>query len=123
MKRKLFLETFLRALGAVHISWGRIEPDKIYGTVVYDLTDPDDHQDFVWQMTEEGVPSEDVRKLMQYLSDRHFIDTDRITIPLSACRFDFIEPARQKQVIDELLQVEVKILEGGVETGAYVLHT
>ena len=123
MKRKLFLETFLRALGAVHISWGRIEPDKIYGTVVYDLTDPDDHQDFVWQMTEEGVPSEDVRKLIQYLSDRHFIDTDRITIPLSAYRFDFIEPARQKQVIDELLQVEVKILEGGVETGSYVLHT
>jgi hypothetical protein len=122
MKRKLFLETFLRALGAVHISWGRIEPDKIYGTVVYDLTDPEDYQDFVWHMTEENVPSEDARKLIQYLSDRHFIDADRITIPLSAHRFDFIEPARHKQVIDELFHIEVKLVDAGRETGTYSLY-
>lgn len=122
MKRKLFLETFLRALGAVHISWGRMEPDKIYGTVVYDLTDPEDHQDFVWHMTEDHVPSEDARKLIQYLSDRHFIDGDRISIPLPEHQFDFIERSKQQQVIDELFQVEVKMMKEGVETGTFMFH-
>jgi hypothetical protein len=122
MKRKLFLETFLRALGAVLITWGKVEQDKIYGTVVYDLTDPEDRQDFVWHRTEENVPSEDVRKLIQYLSDHHLIDNDRITIPLYEYRFDFIEPSRQKQVIDELLRIEVKMVEEGEETGTYSLH-
>jgi hypothetical protein len=122
MKRKLFLETFLRALGAVLISWGKVEQDKIYGTVVYDLTDPEDRQDFVWHRTEENVPSGDVRKLIQYLSDNHFIDSDRITIPLYEYHFDFIEPSKQKQVIDELFHIEVKMVDEGEETDTYFLH-
>ena len=55
MKRKLFLDTFLGALGAIKINWGKESFDRIYGTVIYNETDPDEQQDFVWYMTEQST--------------------------------------------------------------------
>ena len=47
MKRKLFLEAFLGALGAKEILWTDFKPDKVYGTVIYDPDDEEERQDFV----------------------------------------------------------------------------
>ena len=66
-KRKLFLETFLGALGAKKILWTSTQVDKIYGTVVYDPNDTEKRQDFVWHMTETNVPGDDIKKLLEFL--------------------------------------------------------
>ncbi len=61
-RREEFLKTFLTALGAKNIEWSKSENDKLFGTVIYDIQDTDERQDFVWHMTEDKVPSDEVKK-------------------------------------------------------------
>jgi hypothetical protein len=68
MKRKIFLKSFFKALGVEEILWTNSQTDKIYGTVIYDISAPIERQDFVWHMTENDVPSEDAKKLLDFLS-------------------------------------------------------
>ena len=122
MKRKLFLNTFLGALGAVKIIWGDTTVDKIFGTVIYDELDPEEQQDFVWHMTEDNVPSEDVRKLIEYIANNNFIDIDKITKPIDQMNLNFIEESKRETVINQLFDIEVKMIDNGEETDSYFIH-
>jgi len=42
-------------LGAVDIIETDIQNAKIYGVIIYDLSDIDERQDFVWHMTKDNV--------------------------------------------------------------------
>jgi hypothetical protein len=122
MKRKLFLDTFLGALGAVKIIWGDTTVNKIYGTVIYDELDPEERQDFVWHMTEDNVPSEDVRKLIEYIADNNLIDIDKISKPIDELNLDFIEESQREIVINKLFDIEVRMIDDGEETDSYFIH-
>jgi hypothetical protein len=122
MKRKLFLETFLGALGAVKIIWGDTTSEKIYGTAIYNETNAQEQQDFVWHMTEENVPSEDVKTLIKYISDNHLLELDKIIKPIDKLDLDFLEHSKKEKVIDELFNVEVRMVDEGEETDRYFIH-
>ena len=122
MKRKFVLEIFLEALGAVKIIWGEIYFDKIDGTVIYDETDPEERQDFVWHMTEEEVPSEETRKLIKYIHDKKLIDIDKIIKPIEELNLDFIEESKRENAIDQLFNMEVRMIDEGEETDDYFIH-
>jgi len=121
-KRKSFLKSFLGALGAREILWGDIKFDKIYGTVIYDLTNPEERQDFVWHITENNVPSEDVRKLLEYLSKNKLIDIDKIFIPIEKLNIDFIDKSKLENVWNELFNIQVRMIDDGEETDCYFIH-
>ncbi len=53
MKRKEFLTEFLSALGAIKILWHKELDDYISGTVIYELDDPEEMQDFCWHKSEQ----------------------------------------------------------------------
>ena len=122
MKRKHFLETFLGALGAIRIIWETVSNDKIYGTVVYDEGDPEERQDFVWHMTEDNVPSEEVRSVIEYLDDKNLIDIDKIIIPIEELKLDFINEFRSQGIFEELFNIEVRMIDDGEETDRYFIH-
>jgi hypothetical protein len=121
-KRKSLLKSFLGALGAKEILWGDIRFDKIYGTVIYDLTDPEERQDFVWHMTENNVPTEDVKKLLEYLSKNKLIDIDKIFIPIEKLNIDFIDKSKLENVWHELFNIQVRMIDDGEETDCYFIH-
>lgn len=122
MKRKLFLKTFLGALGATKIIWGISSFDKVYGTVIYDETDPYEKQDFVWYMTEDNVPSEEVRKVIKYIKDNNLIDIDKIIKPIEELNLDFIEKSSKEEVFHELFEIKVRMMDDGEETDTYFIH-
>jgi hypothetical protein len=122
MKRKLFLETFFRALGAKEVLWTAIEPDKICGTVLYEPNDSEEKQDFVWHMTESTVPGENVKMLLQFLSDNNLIDNDKIRKPINDLSIDFLDKGRSEKVWNELFNIEVSMLDNGEETDKYFIH-
>lgn len=122
MKRQTFLKSFLGALGAVDIIWTDTQIDKIYGTVIYDLSDFDERQDFVWHMTEDNVPNENVKKLVDYLSTNNLVDIDKIIRPIEQLDINFIDKSEHNNVWDELFEIEVKMLDDGQETDSYFLH-
>lgn len=121
-KRKLFLEVFLTALGAEKIEWGKSEEDKISGTVIYDSTDAEERQDFVWHMTENEVPSEEVKMVIKYLADNNLIDIDKIIKPVEELNLDFIEQSKREKVIDDLFNIEVRMIDEGEESDRYFIH-
>jgi hypothetical protein len=122
MKRRLFLETFLGALGAMNINWGEESVDKIYGTVIYDVIDPEECQDFVWHMTEDKVPSEDVRKVINYIKENNLIDIDKIIKPIHELNLNFIDKSKKEEVIDAIFDIEVRMIDDGKETDRYFIH-
>ena len=123
MDRKIFLKSFLGALGAVDIIWGNEFIDKIYGTVIYDLNDPEERQDFVWHMSEENIPSEDLKKLLDYLSLLNYIDIDKIFTPIEDIPIDFIEPSKLENVWNELFDIGVRMIDDNIESDMYFIHT
>jgi hypothetical protein len=122
MKRKLFLETFLGALGAKQILWIDIQYDKVYRTVVYDPNDDEERQGFVWHMTENNVPNDNVKKLLQFLSENNLIDIDKIITPIDELNIDFIDKSEVETFWNDLFDIEVRMIDDGEETDRYFIH-
>ncbi|HEX8425798.1 hypothetical protein [Hymenobacter sp.] len=122
MKRKLFLEAFFGALGAKKVLWTDFQLDKVYGTVVYDPTDQEERQDFIWHMNESNVPSDDVRKLLWFLSENNLMDIDKIAKPIDELNIDFIEKNKLESVWNDLFDIEVRMIDDGEETDRYFIH-
>ena len=121
-RRKLFLNTFLGALGAKEILWNNAKLDKIYGTIIYDLNSPDERQDFVWYMTEDSLPSEYVERLLNFLRTQNLIAGDKIIVPISQLNIDFIDETKLNEVWNELFGIEVRMIDDGEETDRYFIH-
>ncbi|MFP5042909.1 hypothetical protein [Parasediminibacterium sp. JCM 36343] len=125
MKRQIFLKSFLGALGAVEILWTDIQIDKIYGTVIYDISDPEERQDFVCYMTENNVPNDDVKMLIDFLSKNELIDIDKIITPINELEIDFIDKSKLDNVWNDLFNIEVHMIDDGVESkqsDKYFIH-
>ena len=125
MKRKIFLNSFLGALGAVEILWTDLQIDKIYGTVIYDISEPEERQDFVWHMTENNVPNDDVKNLIEFLSKNELIDIDKIITPINELEIDFIDKSKLDNVWNDLFNIEVHMIDDGVESkqsDRYFIH-
>ena len=122
MNRQIFLKSFLGALGAVEILWTDIQIDKIYGTVIYDNSDPEERQDFVWHMTENNVPNDNVKSLIDFLSKKKLIDIDKIMTPIDQLEINFIDKGKLENVWNELFNIEVRMIDNGEETDGFFIH-
>lgn len=67
-------------------------------------------------MTEDKVPSEEIKKLIKYIADNNLIDIDKIIKPNDELILDFIEQSKRQKVIIELFDIEVRMIEDGEET-------
>jgi hypothetical protein len=102
--------------------WRDAQPDRLYGTVVYDPNDEEEKQDFVWHMNESNVPSDDVKKLLLFLSENNLMDVDKIIKPIHELKVDFIENDKLEKVWNELFDIEVRMIDDGEETDGYFIH-
>lgn len=130
MKREIFLIDFLGAYGAQDVVFSQINDSSVSGTAIYDPNDPEERQDFRWDISETDVPSEAVYKLTKLLRIHRLLDVDRLTmarpelrnlynqqwqVELSVDEFD--------HVWDELKSIAIKIFdEDGSEGNSYSIH-
>jgi hypothetical protein len=122
LKRKRFLQSFLGALGAKQIIWTSQDDNSIFGTVIYDETDPDERQDFVWHMTENNVPNETIIDLLTYLTTKCLIDNDHLIVPVAEIEIPDIDNETRDKLFDELFRVSVNMIDNGEETDFYFIH-
>ena len=80
MRRKQFLIEFLGALGAKEIQWQKETDTSISGTVIYEINDSEEVQEFIWHVQEAEAPTEDVRKLAELLNQKHLLSIDQIRV-------------------------------------------
>jgi hypothetical protein len=122
LKRKSFLATFLKALGAQKILWGSCDSEKIYGTVIYDEADQEERQEFVWKMSEENIPSSNVEKVIRFLAENNLISIDKIIQPIEELAIPFLSPEEKQLAFTELFNVTVNMVDNGIETDIYFIH-
>lgn len=122
-KRENFLSAFLDALGAKKIRFTLKTDNAIYGTVIYDLTDTDEQQDFVWHMNEKNMPTDKVLYLLTYLKDNELLDIDKIKIPVTDIQIPNCDKEEKERLFDELFNVTVDMIDDGQETDYYYFHT
>jgi len=122
LRRQLFLETFLKALGAQNILWGKIDDEKIYGTVIYDEADFEERQDFVWKMREENVPSKNAEKLLNALRENNLISVDKIVKSVAELSSAFLSEEEKQLALEEISKVSVMMIDDGIESDTYFLH-
>lgn len=121
-RRHKFLKEFLGALGAKEIQWTDETENSISGTVIYDPTDPEERQDFIWHMTEDKVPSEQVKDLLTSLTDQKLIDIDKLRVPVTKIDIPNIDNETKERLFDELFNVQVNMVDDGKETDFYFIH-
>lgn len=59
-------------------------------------------------MTEDNVPSDDVRKVIEHIANNNLIDIDKIIKPIDELPLNFIGQHQREKVFDELFKIEGK---------------
>ena len=128
-RRQEFLAEFLGALGAREIQNLQVTPTFISGTVVYDLNNPDEQQDFRWSVSPDGAPSSAVIRLVGLIHNYGLLSIDKLRVSRQdlLARFNTGQnspcpPEQFSAVLEELLQIQVPMLDGGVESDYYFIH-
>ena len=128
-RRQQFLDEFLAALGAREVRYLQVTPDFISGTVVYDPNAPDEQQDFRWSISTRDAPSLAVAQLAGLIRANDLLIIDRLRVSrqdllarFNAARDTEYSPEQFSALLDELLQIEVPMLDGGVESDCYFIH-
>jgi len=128
-RRREFLVEFLGALGAHEIQHLQVTPTSISGTVVYDPSDPDERQDFWWSVGPKDAPPPAVVRLASIIRADGLLSIDKLRVSRQdlLARFNAgQEPGYTTEqfsaVLEELLQIEVPMLDDGVESDCYFIH-
>ena len=120
--RQIFLEAFFSALGAREILWIFQDEACIAGTAVYDPTNPDERQDFIWYVEEDKTPGEDARTLLNHLQEYNLLHMDKLKFPVSALVIPGMNSQTKQKAFDELTKVQVSTVDDGEESGYYRIH-
>ena len=129
MKRKEFLTEFLSALGAIKILWHKELDDYISGTVIYELDDPEEMQDFCWHKSENNLPDNTTFQIVTILNKHNLLDIDKLTISRKELHSLFNKDLKTslsinafEQALEELERIEVSMIDDGEETDSYFIH-
>lgn len=109
-------------MGAKKILWIAENEDSIWGTVIYSRGDPDEKQDFVWHMTENNVPNDNIVDLLTYLTSKNLIYNDHITVPIEEIDIPGMDKETMNTLFNELFGVVVNMIDNGEETDIFFMH-
>ncbi len=128
-RRQEFLAEFLGALGAQEIRHLQVTPAAISGTVVYDPSYPEEQQDFRWSIPPTAAPSPAVIRLIGLIRNGGLLHSDKLLVSRQdlLARFNAgqdpgYSPEQFTVILEELLQIEVPMLDDGVESDHYFIH-
>ena len=129
MTRKEFLTEYLGALGAVDILWHKELDNYISGTVVYDLNDPEETQDFCWHKSEQEVPDNIICNMASLLKSNNLLDSDKIKVSRETLHTQYnkafntsLSTKQFTSAIEALEHIEVPMVDEGKETDTYFIH-
>ncbi|VVS93817.1 hypothetical protein DBB_33890 [Desulfoluna spongiiphila] len=129
MNREMFLKEFLGALGAVDVLYKEVTEEHVRGTVIYDLDDPEEFQDFCWYQPENRTISTSIYNLACLLHVQDLLDIDKLRISRAELRGRYNDAwnshliqAEFDQIVDALEQVVVRMVDDGEDSDMYFIH-
>ena len=128
-RRQEFLAEFLGALGAHEIQHLQVTPAFISGTVVYDPSDPEEQQDFRWSIPPSAAPSPAATRLIGLIRKDGLLHSDKLLLSrqdllarFNAGQDSGSSPEQFAVILEEILQIQVPMLDDGVESDYYFIH-
>jgi hypothetical protein len=119
-----FLEEFLKLYGVSEVKYNLITIEKVYGTAIYVLDDPEEIQQFCWSMNESNVPPIQVLDIIKVVNENNWCDIDKIIVPEDEL-FEKIG-WKDRQLFDKyydlLFEVDIRMVDDGEETDGFWVH-
>ncbi|UOY06523.1 hypothetical protein L0P88_21690 [Muricauda sp. SCSIO 64092] len=96
--------------------------DSISGIAIYDESDPEERQEFIWHKTEHGVPSPELNMLIEKIVKEKWHRGDKIVKDIEEIEFKQFDRETKRRLEFELFNVEIRMVDDGEETASYWVH-
>jgi hypothetical protein len=121
-KRLNFLKSFLKLYGVEKIELTNVKSESISGIAIYDETDPEERQDFIWHKTENEVPSLELNTLIEKIVAEKLHRGDKISQQIEEMEFSVFNNEIKEKILNELFDVKIRMVDNGEETDTYFVH-
>jgi|TARA_B110000238_G_C15940197_1_gene358627 hypothetical protein len=122
-KRLNFLKSFLKLYGVEKIELTNETSESISGIAIYeDEIDPEDRQEFIWHKTENEVPSPELNILIEKIVAEKWHNGDKISEQIEDIEFVEFDNETKEKILNELFDVEIRMVDDGEETDTYFVH-
>jgi hypothetical protein len=121
-KRKIFLETYFKIFQMEKIEWIEKTEKSIRGIVIYDTSDLDEKQEFIWYKSENEVPSENARLLIEKLIIEKLMVGDKLVKPIKEIEFEEFNKTQKEKLFEELFDIGINMIDNGKETDMFYIH-
>lgn len=121
-KRLNFLKSYLKLYGVERIELTNETADSISGIAIYDQSDPEERQEFIWHKTENEVPSAELNILIEKIVAEKWHNGDKIWAEIEKMKFAEFNNLTRDKILDELFDVRIRMIDDGEETDSYWVH-
>ena len=121
-KRLNFLESFLKLYYVEKIEVIDERVDSIRGIAIYDESDPEERQEFIWHKSENKIPSSELIILIEKIVTEKWHNGDKISADIETMKFEEFNNFTRDKILDELFDVNIKMVDEGQETDSYWVH-
>lgn len=120
--RKIFLEHYFKIFGMEKIEWIGESENSVRGIVIYDSSDLDERQEFIWHKSEDQVPSAKINTLIQKLIAEKLLVGDKLIKPTAEIEFTEFDTLTKEKLFVELFAVGINMVDNGKETDMFYVH-
>ena|SRR5690554_6656353 len=120
--RKIFLEHYFKIFGMEKLEWINETENSIRGIVVYDTSDFDERQEFVWNKSENEIPSEKLNFMIDKLISEKLLIGDKLIKPTAEIEFAEFDNSTKEKLFAELFNVGISMVDNGKETDMFYVH-
>lgn len=121
-KRLNLLKSFLKLYEVEKIELTNETEDSISGIAIYDESDPEERQEFIWHKTENEVPPTELNILIEKIVAEKWHNGDKITKDIAEMEFIEFDNETKNRMEFELFEINVKMVDDGEETDSYFVH-
>ena len=121
-KRLNLLKSYLKLYGVEKIELTNETEDTISGIAIYDESDPEERQEFIWHKTESEVPSSELNILIEKIVSEKWHNGDKITKDIAEIEFTEFDNETKNRIEFELFEIDVKMVDNGQETDSFFVH-
>lgn len=121
-KRLNFLKSFLKLYEVERIELTNQTVNSISGIAIYDESDPEERQEFIWHKTESEVPRIELNILIEKIVKEKWHNGDKISYHIEKMEFNEFSNETRDKILDELFDINIRMVDEGEETDSYWVH-
>ena len=120
--RKIFLEHYFKIFRMEKLEWIDETEKSIRGIVIYDTSDLDERQEFIWHKSENEVPSKKVNFLIDKLIAEKLLTGDKLIKPIKEIELMEFDNSTKEKLFAELFDVGINMVDNGKKTDMFYVH-